>query len=388
MMKLATQLAQVGCNRDEKTGAISTPIYQTSTFRHPGLGQTTGFDYSRSSNPTRQALEESICALEGGHRGLAFASGMAAVAAVMSLFKPGDHLLVSDDTYGGTYRLFTTLGVQNGLKFSFLDFTQLDSWTNYITPATKAVFVETPTNPLMKIIDLKSLIEQAHQYGLLVIVDNTFFTPYLQQPIELGADLVLHSATKYIGGHNDVVAGLLVSAREELSEQLAFIQNAVGAIPGPQDCWLLLRGLKTLAVRLEWSQRSALRLAKFLEQHQSVTKVNYPGLPHHPGHDLCQKQARGFGAMLSFEVESKEIVASVLERVKLISFAESLGGVESLITYPETQTHEAIPLKIRRQLGISECLLRLSVGLEDPEDLEADLNQALGDKNEKEGNHG
>jgi len=376
-MKLATQLAQVGINREEKTGAISTPIYQTSTFCHPALGQSTGFDYSRSGNPTRQALEDSICALEKGQRGLAFASGMAAIAAVMSLFKPGDHLLVSDDTYGGTYRLFTTLGAKNGLNFTFFDFTNLDYLPNLITPSTRAIFVETPTNPLMKIIDLEKLVNNAHQYGLLVIVDNTFFTPYLQQPLDYGADLVLHSATKYIGGHNDVVAGLLVTAREDLGEQLAFIQNAVGAIPGPHDCWLLLRGLKTLAVRLEWSQHSALHLAEFLERHPAVKKVNYPGLPHHPGHDLCKKQARGFGAMLSFEVETKEMAAQILERVKIISFAESLGGVESLITYPETQTHAAIPLNVRRKLGINDCLLRLSVGLEDPADLEDDLNQAL-----------
>ena len=376
-MKLATQLAQVGINRDEKTGAISTPIYQTSTFRHPALGQSTGFDYSRSGNPTRQALEDSICALEGGQRGLAFASGMAAIAAVMSLFKPGDHLLISDDTYGGTYRLFTTLGAQNGLNFTFFDFTNLDSLPNSITPSTRAVFVETPTNPLMKIIDLENLVNKAHQHGLLVIVDNTFFTPYLQRPLDYGADLVIHSATKYIGGHNDVVAGLLVTASEDLGKQLAFIQNAAGAIPGPQDCWLLLRGLKTLAVRLEWSQRSGLHLAKFLEQHPAIKRVNYPGLPHHPGHELCQKQARGFGAMLSFEVESKKMATNLLERVKIISFAESLGGVESLVTYPETQTHEAIPLDVRRKLGINECLLRLSVGLEDPIDLEDDLNQAL-----------
>jgi len=377
MIKLATQLAQAGVRKDERTGAISTPIYQTSTFCHPALGQTTGFDYSRSGNPTRQVLEESICALEGGRRGLAFSSGMAAIAAIMSLFKPGDHLLVSDDTYGGTYRLFTTLGVQNGLKFSFIDFTNIESWTEFITPATKAVFVETPTNPLIKIIDLEKLVKQAHQYGLLVIVDNTFFTPYLQRPLQFGADLVVHSATKYIGGHNDVVAGLLVTASEELGEQLAFIQNAVGAIPGPQDCWLLLRGLKTLAARLEWAERSALYLAEFLDKHPSIRKVIYPGLTNHPGHDLCRKQARGFGAMISFEVKSKAMVESILKKVKVISFAESLGGVESLITYPETQTHEAIPVNTRRQLGISECLLRLSVGLEDPEDLKDDLEQAL-----------
>ncbi|HHW40801.1 MAG TPA: PLP-dependent transferase [Syntrophomonadaceae bacterium] len=376
-MELATKLVQVGVGRDERTGAISMPVYQTATFRHPGLGRSTGFDYSRTGNPTRQALEDGICNLEGGRRGLAFASGMAAIMSVMLLFRPGDHLLVSDDLYGGTYRLFTTLCADYGLTFSFLDFTDLESLDHCITPKTKAVFVETPTNPLMKIVDLKALINLATQKGLLVIVDNTFFTPYLQRPLELGADLVLHSATKYIGGHNDVVAGLVVSNSEELGEKLAFIQNAAGAIPGPQDCWLLLRGMKTLAVRLEWAQASALRLARFLRQHPAVKKVYYPGLPDHPGYDLCRKQAGGFGAMLSFEVKSMEMVPEILKRLRIISFAESLGGVESLITYPETQTHADVPVEVRRRLGISECLLRLSVGLEHPDDLEADLSQAL-----------
>ncbi|MDH7577462.1 MAG: PLP-dependent aspartate aminotransferase family protein [Bacillota bacterium] len=376
-MKLATQLVQAGVGWDYRTGAISMPIYQTATFRHPGLGQSTGFDYSRTGNPTRQVLEETICSLEGGRRGLAFASGMAAITALMFLFQPGDHILVSDDLYGGTYRLFTTLGSSYGLAFSFLDFTDMDGLSQSITPKTKAIFVETPTNPLMKIIDLKAVIALAKQSGLLAIVDNTFFTPYLQRPLEFGADLVVHSATKYIGGHNDVVAGLIASGSEELGEKLAFIQNAAGAVPGPQDCWLLLRGLKTLAARLEWAQDTALRLARFLQRHPAVKKVYYPGLPSHPGHELCKRQAGGFGAMLSFEVKSKQMVPQILARLKIISFAESLGGVESLITYPETQTHADIPLDVRRQLGINECLLRLSVGLEDPGDLEADLRQAL-----------
>ena len=376
-MKLATQLVQVGVGRDRGTGAISMPIYQAATFRHPGLGQSTGYDYSRSGNPTRQALEESMCSLEGGKRGLAFASGMAAIAAVMQLFRPGDHLLVCDDIYGGTYRLFATLGAANGLKFSFTDLTDLDALTGNITPTTRAIFVETPTNPLMKIIDLEAIIGIAKRYGILVIVDNTFFTSYLQRPLEMGADLVVYSATKYIGGHNDVVAGLVVCGSEELGEKLAFIQNVAGAVPGPLDCWLLLRGLKTLAARLEWAQASALHLARFLDQHPGVKKVYFPGLPGHPGHELCKKQARGFGAMLSFEVKSKEMVPQVLEKLKIISFAESLGGVESLITYPETQTHADVPEEARRRLGINECLLRLSVGLEDACDLEADLSQAL-----------
>ncbi|MGD0153896.1 MAG: PLP-dependent aspartate aminotransferase family protein [Thermacetogeniaceae bacterium] len=376
-MKLATQIAQAGLCWDEKTGAISMPIFQTSTFRHPGLGQSTGYDYSRTINPTRKTLEDCICQLETGSRGLAFASGMAAIAALVHLFKPGDHLLVSDDLYGGTYRLFTQLWANYGLSFTFTDMTDLAAIQKSITPHTKAVFIETPTNPLMKIIDLQAVIRLAKERALLTIVDNTFFTPYLQRPLEYGADIVVHSASKYIGGHNDVVAGLLVAANEELGDRLAYIQNAAGAVLGPEDSWLLLRGMKTLAARLEWSQRTASRLAVFLQKHPAVSRVYYPGLTDHPGHQLCRRQARGFGAMLSFEVRSPDQVSGILSRLRVISFAESLGGVESLITYPETQTHTDIPVAERRRLGISDSLLRLSVGLEHYTDLKADLNQAL-----------
>lgn len=376
-MKLATQIARAGLCWDDRTGSISMPIFQTSAFRHPGLGQSTGFDYSRTINPTRKALEDCICQLEAGRRGLAFASGMAAIAALVYLFKPGDHLLVSDDLYGGTYRLFTQLWADYGLSFTFIDLADLEVLRKSITPRTRAVFIETPTNPLMKIIDLQEVIKLAKEQGILAIVDNTFFTPYLQRPLEYGADIVVHSATKYIGGHNDVVAGLLVAASEEMGDRLAYIQNAAGAILGPEDSWLLLRGLKTLAVRLEWSQRTALRLADFLNKHQAVSRVYYPGLPDHPGHELCRRQAGGFGAMLSFEVGSPDQIAGILSRLQVISFAESLGGVESLITYPETQTHTDIPVEIRRRLGISASLLRLSVGLEHYADLKRDLNQAL-----------
>jgi cystathionine gamma-synthase len=376
-MKLITQIAHAGQCWDEKTGAISMPIYQTSTFRHPGLGQSTGYDYSRTINPTRKVLEDCICQLEGGSRGLAFASGMASINALMSLFKPGDHLLVSDDLYGGTYRLFMKIWADYGLEFTFCDLTDPLEWIGNITGKTRAIFIETPTNPLMKIVDLAVVIEAAKQNGLLAIVDNTFFTPCLQRPLDFGADIVVHSATKYIGGHNDVVGGLLVTADPGLGERLAFIQNATGAILGPQDSWLLLRGVKTLAVRLEWSQRTALRLARFLSKHPAVTRVIYPGLTDHPGHDLCKRQASGFGAMLSFEVISADLIGSALSRLKLISYAESLGGVETLITYPETQTHTDIPEAVRRRLGISKSLLRLSVGLEHYADLKADLEQAL-----------
>jgi cystathionine beta-lyase/cystathionine gamma-synthase len=376
-VRLATRIVRAGLCWDEKTGAISMPIYQTSAFRHPGIGQSTGYDYSRTINPTRKVLEETISQLESGSRGLAFASGMAAISSLLHLFRPGDHLLVSNDLYGGTYRLFVKHWADYGLDFTFNDPSDSQGFLRGITGKTRAIFIETPTNPLMKIVDLAAVVGAAKQRGLLVIVDNTFFTPYLQRPLEFGADIVVHSATKYIGGHNDVVAGLLVTADAELGERLAFIQNAAGAILGPQDSWLLLRGIKTLGARLEWSQRTALRLARFLSKHPAVTRVFYPGLPDHPGHDLCKRQARGFGAMLSFEVKSAAAVGDVLTRLRLISYAESLGGVESLITYPETQTHTDIPVDARRRLGISDCLLRLSVGLEDYTDLRADLNQAL-----------
>jgi cystathionine gamma-synthase len=376
-MKLTTRIVRAGLCWDEKTGAISMPIYQTSTFRHPGLGKSTGYDYSRTNNPTREVLEDCICQLEGGRRGLAFASGMAAISSLMHLFQPGDHLLVSDDLYGGTYRLFAKLWADYGLEFTSCDLTDLQGWQENITGKTRAIFIETPTNPLMKIVDLAATIEAAKRRGLLVIVDNTFFTPYLQRPLDFGADIAVHSATKYLGGHNDVVAGLLVTADQDLGQKLAFIQNAEGAILGPQDCWLLLRGIKTLAVRLEWSQRTTLRLARFLGKHPAVSRVYYPGLKDHPGHDLCKRQASGFGAMISFEVKSSEMISAILSRLKYISYAESLGGVETLITYPETQTHADIPEAVRRQLGISAALLRLSVGLEHYDDLKADLGQAL-----------
>jgi cystathionine gamma-synthase len=376
-MRLATELVQLGVGYDSKTGAISTPIYQSATFRHPALGQSTGFDYSRTGNPTRQVLEEGIAGLEGGCRALAFASGMAAITAVLCLFRPGDHLLVSEDLYGGTYRLLNQVAVPWGLEFSLVDTTDLAALAASIKNNTKGIFLETPTNPLMKITDIAAVVALARQRGLLTIVDNTFMTPYLQRPLELGADLVVHSATKYLGGHNDVVMGIAITAREDLGEKLAFIQNTIGAIPGPQDCWLVIRGLKTLAVRLERAQASTLELARWLSEHPLVTRVYYPGLPDHPGHEICKKQASGFGAMLSFEVKHAELVEQILHRLKIISFAESLGGVESLITFPERQTHAEIPSEMRLKLGINDRLLRLSVGLEDLNDLKADLERAL-----------
>lgn len=376
-MHLTTKMVQLGLCWDKATGAISPPVYQTATFRHPALGESTGYDYSRTNNPTRQALEEGFAGIEGGQRAVAFASGMAAITALMFLFRPGDHLIVCDDLYGGTYRLLKQYFAPYGLETSFVDMTDAELVERSVKPNTKGIFLETPTNPLLKVIDLRQILAWARDKGLTSIVDNTFMTPYLQRPLELGADFVVYSATKYLGGHNDLVGGLVVAADREKGEVLANVQNALGAVPGPWDCWLLIRGIKTLPVRLDRAQATAMALACFLSRHPRVRKVYYPGLPEHPGHATCLRQAKGFGAMLSFEVDSPDLVPRILSRLKLISFAESLGGVESLITYPETQTHADMPVEMRRALGINECLLRLSVGLEDPADLRADLAQAL-----------
>ena len=376
-MRTTTKMVRLGLCWDTTTGAISTPVYQTATFRHPALGQSTGYDYSRTNNPTRQALEDGFAEIEGGERAVAFASGMAAITALMLLFRPGDHLIFCDDLYGGTYRLVEHYFVPLGLEASFVDMTDVERVERSLRPNTRGIFLETPTNPLLKVIDLAAIIGWARRKGLISIVDNTFMTPYLQRPLEFGADFVVYSATKYLGGHNDLVAGLVVAADRQQGERVVQIQNALGAVPGPWDCWLLIRGIKTLPVRLDRAQATAMELAQFLRRHPRVRKVYYPGLPEHPGHAICLRQARGFGAMLSFEVKNPDLVPQVLSRLKLISFAESLGGVESLITYPETQTHADIPLDMRRSLGINECLLRLSVGLEDPADLQADLAQAL-----------
>lgn len=376
-LRLDTLLAQVGCSHPDPTGAISVPIYQTALFRHPGLGQSTGYDYSRTANPTRTALEEAIARLEGGERGLAFASGMAAISALAMLFRPGDHLVVSDDLYGGTYRLFEQLLAPYGLATTFVDTSDPAAVVRALRPSTRALFVETPTNPMMKISDLRALATIARERGLLTLVDNTFMTPYLQRPLELGCDVVVHSATKYLGGHNDLVAGLLVARDRDLGDRLAFLQNATGGVLGPLDCWLLLRGMKTLGVRLDRQQHNARRIAEWLQGHPQVERVHYPGLPDHPGGEIHRRQARGPGGMVSFSVRDEALVERVLGRVRLIAFAESLGGVESLITFPAVQTHTDVPAEVRERLGVTNRLLRLSVGIEAAEDLIADLEQAL-----------
>ncbi|MFZ3172609.1 MAG: PLP-dependent aspartate aminotransferase family protein [Carboxydocellales bacterium] len=376
-MKLETRLVQTGVKWDTRTGAVSMPIYQSATFQHPRLGESTGFDYSRSGNPTRQVLEEAIAAAESGQRGLAFASGMAAITTLLYLFRPGDHLIVSDDLYGGTYRLFEQIFNNFGLEFTFVDTSDLTAVEAKLKQNTKAVFIETPSNPLMKITDIRGITTLAKSKNLLTIVDNTFMTPFFQRPLELGADIIIHSGTKYLGGHNDLVAGLLVTGDQALGDKLYFYQNATGAILGPQDCWLLIRGLKTLGIRLERQQENALLLAQRLQQHLAIEQVFFPGLADHPGHQLHLSQATGYGGMLAFKVKRPELVPRILERIKLIAFAESLGGVETLITYPTVQTHADIPQEIREAKGISNTLLRLSVGIEAVGDLIEDLEQAI-----------
>ncbi|CEH31628.1 cystathionine gamma-synthase [Aneurinibacillus migulanus] len=376
-MNMETLLVRAGMEKDNITGAISTPIYQSATFQHPELGISTGYDYSRTANPTRTALEEAIAALEGGTKGFAFSSGMAAITTVLFLFKPGDHLVVSEDLYGGTYRLLAQVFHELGITASFVDTSCIEKVEAAICPETRALFIETPTNPLMKITDLRRITDLAKARDLLLIVDNTFMTPYLQQPLACGADITLHSATKYLGGHNDTVAGLVAVREEELGERIGLLQNACGAILGPQDSWLILRGIKTLAVRLERQQQNALALAQWLQKHPEVEAVYYPGLPEHPGHHLASEQASGFGAMLSFSVRNSDLVPRILKNIKVITFAESLGGVESLITFPARQTHADIPEEVRAQLGITDRLLRLSVGIENIDDLLIDLEGAL-----------
>ncbi|MGN1387600.1 MAG: trans-sulfuration enzyme family protein [Bacillus sp. (in: firmicutes)] len=376
-MNIETRLAQAGVKQDPQTGAISTPIYLSATFEHPEFGKSTGFDYSRTANPTRKVLEETIAALEEGHAGFAFSSGMAAITSVLFLFKPGDHLVISDDLYGGTYRLVEQVFKQYDITASYVDTSCLDEVKAAITDKTAALFIETPTNPLMKITDLKAISEIAKENGLLTIVDNTFLTPYLQKPITLGADLVIHSGTKYLGGHNDVIAGLVVTATEELSARIVAFQNGAGAILSPFDSWLLLRGMKTLALRIEQQQKNAAKIAAFLAEHELVKKVYYPGLATAADKAIIESQSCGYGGMLSFEVKNQEVVKAVLKHVNIISYAESLGGVETLITYPATQTHADIPVEIREARGVTEGLLRLSVGIENAEDLIEDLKQAL-----------
>jgi cystathionine beta-lyase/cystathionine gamma-synthase len=375
---LDTLLAQAGSRRDPATGAVSMPIYQTAAFSHTALGCSTGFDYSRTSNPTRLALEEILAALDHGSRGLAFASGLAAIDAVLRLFKPGDRLVVTEDLYGGTFRLFEKIFRPYGLGAVYVDTSDPAAVAAALdAPQVRGLFVESPTNPLLKIADLRALAERARTRGQMMIVDNTFLTPCQQRPLDLGADVVVYSATKYLAGHNDVVAGAVVARTPELAERLAFVQNAVGAILGPQDAWLVLRGLKTLALRMARQQANALQIAGWLCRHPRVRKVRYPGLPDHPGHALLAREGGGFGGMIAFDVADPERIPAILAGVQVFLFAESLGGVESLITYPAVQTHADLDPATRERLGVGRGLLRLSIGIEDPSDLIRDLEGVL-----------
>ena len=357
-------------------GAISYPIYQTATYAHPGVGKSTGYDYSRLQNPTREHLEKIVATLENGIDALALSTGMAAITMLMELFAPGDHLIVDADLYGGSIRLFNNVSEKNGLTFSHIDCSREDV-ESYVRENTKAIYVETPTNPMMNVTDIEKLSDIAKRHNLLLIVDNTFLTPYFQNPLDLGADIVVHSGTKYLGGHNDTLAGFLITNREDISEKFRFLIKTTGAGLAPFDSWLILRGIKTLGIRMEKSQQNAIVLADWLKEQKAVTKVIYPGLPAHPGYETMKKQARGFGAMITFQLESKEFALAVLEKVRMIKFAESLGGVETLITYPTTQTHADVPKEGRERNGITESTLRLSVGIEDVKDLLEELDNVF-----------
>lgn len=356
------------------SGALSFPIYQTATFAHRGVGESTGYDYSRLQNPTRERLEKVVASLESGIDALAFSSGMAAIGTALELFKTGDHIIVDYDLYGGSIRLFNNISKKNGIEFTRVDIVN-DDVSKYIKENTKAVFIETPTNPMMNVIDIEKLAEITKKNNILLIVDNTFLSPYLQNPLKLGADIVIHSGTKYLGGHNDTLSGFIVTNREDIREKLRFLIKTTGAGLTPFDSWLILRGIKTLSVRMDRAEENAIKIANWLKDHKHITKVIYPGLPEHPGHEIMKKQARGFGAMLTFEVDSKEFALYILKSVRLIRFAESLGGTETLITYPITQTHADVPAEELERNGITDRILRVSVGIEGVDDLIEELEQ-------------
>jgi len=373
----ATRALHVGQGPDPATGAVVQPIHLATTYAQQGVGKHKGYEYSRSGNPTRAALEECLAALEDARHCLAFASGLGAETTLLLLLNPGDHVVYMEDVYGGTYRLFDKVLKRYGLTFSAVDAADVDAVEESITPATKLLWLESPTNPLLRVVDIDAVSEVAHSHGAMVCVDNTFATPFLQQPLHLGADVVVHSSTKYIGGHSDVVGGAIMTSNDELERQLRFHQNALGAVPSPFDCWLLLRGIKTLALRVERQSQNATEIASALEKHPSVKRVHYPGLASHPGHAVAARQMRMFGGMVSFEVADEAAALRVLERLKLFALAESLGAVESLAEHPARMTHASMPASERKRAGLGEGLIRLSVGVEDVADLIADLESAL-----------
>lgn len=377
-MKFATRAIHAGQEPDPTTGAIMTPIYQTSTYAQAGLGEHKGYEYARTGNPTRTALESCIASLENGKYGLAFASGLAAEHAVLNLLSAGDHIVSCDDLYGGTYRLFERIMGRYQVTTSYVTANAIADYEKAIRPNTKLIWLETPTNPLLNLVDIRAVAEIAHRHKILLAVDNTFASPYFQQPLELGADIVLHSTTKYINGHSDVVGGAIVTNDETVYEDLKFLQNAAGGVPGPHDAWLTLRGVKTLAVRMRQHEENAQAVSRFLAEHRRVEAVYYPGLPSHPDHALAKRQMSGFGGMVSFQFKGKLAdVDKVVRRLKIFTFAESLGGIESLVCHPVSMTHGSIPKEIREARGLTDTLLRLSVGIEDIDDILQDLDQAL-----------
>lgn len=378
-LNFETYLVRGASLGDERTGAISFPIYQTATFKHLGFNQSTGYDYSRVQNPTREELEKTITILEDGIDSLAFSTGVSAITACIQLFKSGDHFIISEDLYGGTFRLFNDTFKGFGIESDFVDTSILQEIERGIRPNTKAIFIETPSNPLMRVTDIEEVAKICKKNNLILIVDNTFLSPYYQKPLKLGADIVIHSGTKFLGGHNDVLAGFLSVSNSELSDKLRLIQMGTGAILSPFDSWVLLRSLKTLHVRLDRSQENALEIAKYLSYNENVEKVYYVGLESHDGYEVNKKQSTGFGSMISFSVKNENLVYKLLSELKVISFAESLGGTESLITYPFTQTHVDVPEDIKNRLGVDRKLLRLSIGIENIEDLLNDLKNILED---------
>lgn len=376
-MGFSTDCIHAGQEPEPVTGAVTYPIFQTSTYVQPKLGEHKGYEYARTKNPTRSVLEANLAALEGGKYAHCFASGMSATDTVFRMLQAGDHVIAGENMYGGSYRLFSRVCEKFGLRFSYVDTSSVDAVRAALKPNTKIVFLESPTNPMMTLTDIAACSQAAHEAGALVVVDNTFCSPYLQRPIELGADLVVHSTTKFLNGHSDSVGGVVVSNTGEIAEKIGFLQNAVGAILSPFDSWLVLRGVKTLAVRMKRHEENGVAMANYLAHHAKVKKVYYPGLPDHPQHQLAKKQMNGFGSMISFELGSKENAANFLNRVRLCSLAESLGGVETLISHPETMTHASVPVEERKRLGITPGLVRISVGIEDIEDLIGDLENAF-----------
>jgi len=361
----------------DNTGSVSMPIFQTATYSHPSVGESTGYDYSRLQNPTREEVERIVADLENGIDALAFSSGMAAMSLVMELLSPNDHIISTDNLYGGSIRLFNHINAKNGIQCTYIDTSKVENIKSALQENTKAIFIETPTNPIMNVTDLKEVSKLTKKYNLLLIVDNTFLTPYFLKPLDLGADIVIHSGTKYLGGHNDTLSGFLITNKEEISEKLRFIYKTTGPVLSPFDSWLILRGIKTLALRMEKHQSNAIIIAKWLKSHEKIKKVYFIGDHEHPSKAIIDEQGTGYGGMISFRVDSKETAIKILEKVKLIQYAESLGGVETLITYPMLQTHADVPEDIRQRLGINETLLRLSVGIESPTDIIDDLTQAL-----------